>query len=210
MRATSLLLLGCGITAGQRRNLGRQHRVAQHLLHQYSPRYPRTACAGGRRFRFQPHLRHAGIVAGRGRGRRSHDAGFETPAAWAGLRTCQPPVGDGRLRTSSSGLVASPSFRGRTPLPDGGGKGAHPVHSGPLCLSRLGYQSLAHPPRRLALLRRQGRSRTPHRRTAADYALRKIPTRSFEANALYLEIIRLADNLVTAFQHLCLQDRGEP
>lgn len=39
-----------------------------------------------------------------------------------------------------------------------------------------------------------------------DYALRKIPTRSFEANALYLEIIRLAYNLVTAFQHLCLPE----
>ena len=39
-----------------------------------------------------------------------------------------------------------------------------------------------------------------------DYALRKIPTRSFEANALYLEIIRLAYNLVTAFQRQCLQD----
>jgi len=39
-----------------------------------------------------------------------------------------------------------------------------------------------------------------------DYALRKIPTRSFEANALYLEIIRLAYNLVTAFQRQCLQE----
>lgn len=37
-----------------------------------------------------------------------------------------------------------------------------------------------------------------------DYALRKIPTRSFQANALYLEIIRLAYNLVTAFQRTCL------
>ncbi len=37
-----------------------------------------------------------------------------------------------------------------------------------------------------------------------DYALRKIPTRSFPANALYLEIIRLAYNLVTAFQRTCL------
>jgi hypothetical protein len=37
-----------------------------------------------------------------------------------------------------------------------------------------------------------------------DYALRKIPTRAFAANALYLEIIRLAYNLVTAFQRTCL------
>lgn len=39
-----------------------------------------------------------------------------------------------------------------------------------------------------------------------DFALRKIPTASFEANALYLEIIRLAYNLVTAFQRNCLQE----
>ena len=38
-----------------------------------------------------------------------------------------------------------------------------------------------------------------------DFALRKIPTASFAANALYLEIIRLAYNLVTAFQRNCLQ-----
>jgi len=36
------------------------------------------------------------------------------------------------------------------------------------------------------------------------FALRKIPTRAFEANALYLEVIRLAYNLVTAFQRICL------
>ena len=39
-----------------------------------------------------------------------------------------------------------------------------------------------------------------------DYALRKIPTRSFAANALYLEIIRLAYKLVTAFQRNCLEE----
>jgi len=39
-----------------------------------------------------------------------------------------------------------------------------------------------------------------------DYALRKIPTSSFQANALFLEIIRLAYNLVNAFQRLCLQE----
>ena len=39
-----------------------------------------------------------------------------------------------------------------------------------------------------------------------DYALRKIPTASFAANALYLEIIRLAYNLVTAFQRNCLEE----
>jgi len=39
-----------------------------------------------------------------------------------------------------------------------------------------------------------------------DFALTRIPTRRFAANALYLEIVRLADNLVTAFQRLCLPD----
>ena len=37
-----------------------------------------------------------------------------------------------------------------------------------------------------------------------DYALRSIPTHAFEANALYLQVIRLAYNLVTAFQRTCL------
>jgi hypothetical protein len=39
-----------------------------------------------------------------------------------------------------------------------------------------------------------------------DFALRKIPTSSFEANALYLEVIRLAYNLVAIFQRLCLPE----
>jgi hypothetical protein len=37
-----------------------------------------------------------------------------------------------------------------------------------------------------------------------DFALPKIPTASFAANALFLEIVRLAYNLVTAFQRTCL------
>jgi hypothetical protein len=39
-----------------------------------------------------------------------------------------------------------------------------------------------------------------------DFALRKIPTASFAANALYLEVVRLAYNLVTAFQRTCLTE----
>ena len=42
------------------------------------------------------------------------------------------------------------------------------------------------------------------REVREDYALTKIPTRTFAANALYLEVIRLAYNLVTAFQRTCL------
>lgn len=39
-----------------------------------------------------------------------------------------------------------------------------------------------------------------------DFALRRIPTRAFAANALYLEVIRLAYNVVTAFQQACLPE----
>jgi len=39
-----------------------------------------------------------------------------------------------------------------------------------------------------------------------DFALRKIPTAKFAANALLLEIVRLAYNLVPAFQRNCLEE----
>ena len=42
-----------------------------------------------------------------------------------------------------------------------------------------------------------------------DFALRKIPTRTFTANALYLEVVRLAYNLVTAFQQTCLPEQWQ-
>ena len=42
------------------------------------------------------------------------------------------------------------------------------------------------------------------REIRGNYALTKIPTQAFAANALYLEVIRLAHNLVTAFQRTCL------
>jgi hypothetical protein len=42
-----------------------------------------------------------------------------------------------------------------------------------------------------------------------DFALQKIPTSSFEANALYLEVIRLAYNLVAIFQRLCLPEQWQ-
>src|SRR5260370_557314 len=42
-----------------------------------------------------------------------------------------------------------------------------------------------------------------------DYALRKIPTRAFAANALYLEVVRLAYNLVTAFHRTCLPEKWQ-
>ena len=41
-----------------------------------------------------------------------------------------------------------------------------------------------------------------------NFALRKIPTRDFAANALYLEVIRLAHNLVTIFEQTCLPKSG--
>jgi hypothetical protein len=39
-----------------------------------------------------------------------------------------------------------------------------------------------------------------------DFAFRKIPTRAFAANALYLEVVRMAYNLVTAFQQTCVPE----
>jgi len=42
-----------------------------------------------------------------------------------------------------------------------------------------------------------------------DFALRKVPTRVLAANALYLEVIRLAYNLVTAFQRSCLPEEWQ-
>ena len=39
-----------------------------------------------------------------------------------------------------------------------------------------------------------------------DFALRNVPTGDFAANALYVEVIRLAYNLVTAFQRTCLPE----
>ena len=37
--------------------------------------------------------------------------------------------------------------------------------------------------------------------------MRRIPPRAFAANALYLEVVRLAYNLVTAFQRTCLPEQ---
>jgi hypothetical protein len=42
-----------------------------------------------------------------------------------------------------------------------------------------------------------------------DYTLTKIPTHAFAANALYLEVIRLAYNLVSAFQRTCLPEEWQ-
>ena len=42
-----------------------------------------------------------------------------------------------------------------------------------------------------------------------DFALPKIPTHAFAANALYLEVIRLAYNFVTAFQRTCLPEEWQ-
>jgi hypothetical protein len=47
------------------------------------------------------------------------------------------------------------------------------------------------------------------REVREDYAFRKIPTRAFVANALYLEVVRLAYNLVTAFQRTCLPEQWQ-
>ena len=96
-------------------------------------------------------------------------------------------------------------FCGRTAAPPRVGNTAYALCSGPVCLSCLVtdlpltpagvwhfYDGRAAMERRIRELRE-------------DFALPKIPTRSFAANALYLEIIRLAYNLVTTFQRTCLE-----
>ena len=47
------------------------------------------------------------------------------------------------------------------------------------------------------------------REVREDFALRRIPTRAFAANALYLEVVRLAYNLVSAFQRTCLPEEWQ-
>jgi hypothetical protein len=47
------------------------------------------------------------------------------------------------------------------------------------------------------------------REVREDFALRRIPTRALAANALYLEVVRLAYNLVTAFQRTCLPEEWQ-
>lgn len=42
-----------------------------------------------------------------------------------------------------------------------------------------------------------------------DFAIKRVPSRAFAANALYLEVIRLAYNLVTAFQRSCLPEEWQ-
>jgi hypothetical protein len=42
-----------------------------------------------------------------------------------------------------------------------------------------------------------------------DFAFANIPTRAFAANNLYLDVIRFAYNLVTAFQRACLPDHWQ-
>jgi hypothetical protein len=47
------------------------------------------------------------------------------------------------------------------------------------------------------------------REVREDFALRRIPTRALAANALYLEVVRLAYNLVTAFQRTCVPEEWQ-
>src|ERR1700675_3136104 len=114
-------------------------------------------------------------------------------------------MGDGRVPASSARLAGGPSFRGGAKIHSGRGSSNHTVHSGALHVSRLTnmhltpagiwhfYDGRAGMEPRICELRE-------------DFALRKIPTASFAANALYLEIVRLAYTLVTAFQRHCLDE----
>ena len=103
-------------------------------------------------------------------------------------------------------MAPGPPFRGRAAIHPRRGTTHDALSSWPLPLSRLGHQPSPNPPAGVWHFYDDRAAMEP--RIAAlreNYALRKIPTRSFQANALFLEIIRLAYNLVTAFQRTCLE-----
>ena len=115
-------------------------------------------------------------------------------------------MGDGGVRTSSARLAGGPSFRGGAKIHSGRRTAKQPVHSGALRVLRTGDQ---HGSNAIGVWHYyDGRAGMEPRicELREDYALRKIPTGSFAANALYLEIVRLAYNLVTAFQRNCLEE----
>src|SRR5712692_7970959 len=116
------------------------------------PGYPRTARTGGRRVRFQSGLRRTRDAASTIRGGGPPDPGFPAPAAGSTLRSCQPELGDDRLRASSPWLAAGPSFRGGATIHSRRGSRNDAVHPGALCLSRLGHQHGPDARRHLALL----------------------------------------------------------
>src|ERR1700730_11560991 len=115
-------------------------------------------------------------------------------------------MGDGRVPASPARLAGGPSFRGGAKIHSGRGSSNHTVHSGALHVSRLGDQHASDSAGIWHFY--DGRAGMEPRicELREDFALRKIPTASFAANALYLEVIRLAYNLVTAFQRTCLQE----
>ena len=87
---------------------------------------------------------------------------------------------------------------------------SRPIFLGTLCVSSLAHEPAADAGRCVALLRWPCRNGATHPRTARGLcAARKIPTRAFAANALYLEVVRLAYNLVTAFQRTCLPEEWQ-
>ena len=166
----------------------------------------RSARTSQCRFWAQSRLRRPRISLRRVCRCRSYDSIAETFPDRTALQPRQPQLGDGGTPTSSSELVQSPSFRGRPAFAFRRRKATYVVRLGPLRLSRLGYHLSLTP---LGVWHFYDARATIEPRIGellVDYALRKIPTRSFAANALFLEIIRLAYNLVTAFQRLCLQE----
>jgi hypothetical protein len=103
-------------------------------------------------------------------------------------------------------LAAGPSFRGGAKIHSTRGSRDHPA-----CMGRYIYRAwVTNLPLTPAGIWHfyDGRAGMEPRicELREDFALRKIPAASFAANALYLEIVRLAYNLVTAFQRHCLDE----
>jgi hypothetical protein len=70
----------------------------------------------------------------------------------------------------------------------------------------LGHQPGPHPPCVWHFYDGRAAIEVRIRELREDFAFANIPTRAFAANNLYLEVIRFAYNLVTAFQRACLPD----
>jgi hypothetical protein len=87
--------------------------------------------------------------------------------------------------------------------------GANFVYLGTLRVSSLAHEPAADTGRVWQFYDGRAEMEPRIRELREDYALRKIPTRAFAANALYLEVVRLAYNLVTAFQRTCLPEEWQ-
>src|SRR3989441_4708232 len=200
------LPLGYRTARRQRRHLGRQRRIAGYLFRQHTAGYPRTARTGDAGFGFNPvfeglEMRPAqyAVVARLTQAFRRLLPGLRYEAVnrnWEMTDFEHRPHGWPQARRFVVARRFIPEEEAETTLFTLG-RYVYRAWVTNMALTPAGiwhfYDGRAGMEPRIGELRE-------------DFALRKIPTASFAANALYLEIIRLAYNLVTAFQRNCLQE----